>query len=445
MLVLGFLSFAGLASPLVGRRFAAAVSAGAAAYTALLYTIVALTDVNGPLLPLDRFSALVVAMAAASIAAVVVGAYEIYSKWEWGESIPAVAALALLGAVALTLSTNVVLLYAAWILGAAATYIIVALSKDEAAGEAAVKYAVLGGIASVLFVAGLGYYYVASKTLDIGVEAAGLYALAAAALVVSSAGFKLGVVPYHGWVPDVYGHVRPFLVAVAAPAAKAIAILVLVRILSSIELSREVTLLLALLAALTMTLGNLAAAAATRPQLVLAYSSIAQAGYLLAGAVGLTLGGAAAALAATGLILHVAGYALSKASAFLALDVAAAKDYTDLHGLWHRDPPAAAGLALSLASLMGIPPTLGFWGKLYIVLSIATAMPSLAILMAANFAIGAFYYSKLIISAMHAGQASREATARGIASLVLGVLTVLVGLAPWIASPPTIYGFYFSP
>ncbi len=433
---IGLLAASGVAAPLLGKKGSAVVASVATAFTALSMLTVLLTVSNPVQLVLggivDGFTLLVLLGASLTAFAVIVGGYEVYSQWNWGESVPAIVSLALLGAVAIGLSDNVLLLYSGWILGAAATYILIALAKDWISAEAAVKYATLGGIASVTLVIGLGYLFASNGTLALTpVQTSNMVAvLAATALVVAAAGYKMGVVPYHGWVPDVYGNVRPLLVSIAAPLAKAIAVLLLLRVLLAVPSTNTVLALLALLAALTMTFGNVAATVAKRPQQVLAYSSIAQAGYLLAGFTALKLGGIAAQLALIGLALHVLGYMFSKAAAFLALDSAAAASWDQLKGLWRRDPLAAAGLSMGLASLLGMPPALGFWGKLYIVLALAKGALPLALVMAVNFAIGAYYYAKMMNTAFMEGEGKGEATVRSVASLLLGLLTFILGTIP---------------
>ncbi len=429
------LAAAGLAAPLAGRLPSLAAAALSLGYVGLAAIYAALIQPGRTVLGFgvfDSFSALLLAGAAVAMMLAVLGGYEVYSRWGWAEAVPAVACLAVLGVLVLAAAGDLVTLYAGWILAAAATYILIALAKDGVSAEAATKYAMLGGVASLVLVAGLGFMFAGSGSMLLRPATEGVFALAAAAMVLASAGFKIGAVPWHGWVPDVYGNARPLLVAMASAAAKAVAVILAVKVLLNAPATPELLALLASLAAVTMTYGNVAAAASDRPQLVLAYSSVAQAGYLVAGLFALTLGGEAARLALTGLALHTLGYILSKPAAFLALDAVAARTWEELKGSWGREPLATAGMALGLASLLGAPPSLGFWGKLYIVLALAPHSPLLAIVMAVNFAIGAYYYARMI-SALFMGEGGTPVyTLRGLASLALGALTFVLGLVPWL-------------
>jgi NADH-quinone oxidoreductase subunit N len=439
VLIAGFtlLSLAGIAAPLLGRRGSLVLACAAMLFTGfatLAATLVAAKLELGYGV-LSGLPALLVWGAALSSALVVLGSYEVYSAWRWGEAVPAVAALIVLGALAIALAGDMLTLYAGWILAAAASYVVVGLAKDSVSAEAAVKYAALGGLASAFLVAGLGLIFAGSGSLQLKPVGEGVFALAAAAFVLTSAGFKIGAVPYHGWVPDVYGNARPMLVAVVSPLAKVVAVILAVKLLDILPSEPSIVALVAGVAAVTMTYGNAAAAVSERPQLILAYSSIAQAGYLVAGLVALKLAPEAARLALLGIALHSLGYVFSKAASFLAIDATGAKTWSNLRGLWRRDPVAALGLTLGLASLLGVPPALGFWGKLYIVLALASYALPLVIVMAANFALGAYYYARMINAVFEAGGSVEARTCwRSVFSLTLGLLSILLGFLPWLGT-----------
>ncbi|MET1101890.1 MAG: proton-conducting transporter membrane subunit [Pyrodictiaceae archaeon] len=459
--IIASLSVAGLVAPL-GPRSSKAIVLAMLAYSfaaTLVLTVFTSRPIGlfGGVLVLDKFSLLITAGLTLAILLDAIGSYRVTEGWSAVEALYAVSALIVLGVYAIGFSLNLVTAYAAWILAAAASYIIVALRKDWVSAEAATKYAMLGGLSSTLLVLAIGYLYSATGSISIVSRASyadPLLVAALSVLLITSIGYKMGVVPFQGWLPDVYGNARPLLVAIVAPASKALATLLLIRLVSPIVTSPNTSynlvyfVLASLLAIVTMTYGNVAAVVARNPQLLLAYSSIAQAGYLVVGLAALAnLPGLNREYAMMGLALHTLGYMFSKAAGFLALDAALDKvgsEWSDIGGFWFRDKPAALGLALALMSLMGIPPFLGFWGKLYLVLAIVAYAPVVAIIMAINFAIAAFYYAKLIYT-LFAPATPREEIApdlRSYTALTLSLITLILGLVPWIASGLNIAGLY---
>ncbi len=453
------LVFGGLVAPLAGRKWGKVLSMLAMGYT-LLAIVALLPLVTGQvvffkgLVVVDSFSLILALGLTAALLITAIGAVDPSSDWGAVEGLYAVLAIMLLGILAVSFSTNMVTAYASWILAAAASYIVVAMRKDWVSAEAAVKYAILGGVASSLIVLGLGYLYTITHSVNIVqsqiVYGDPLFVATLTVILLTSIGYKMGVVPFQGWLPDVYGNARPVLVAFIAPAAKVLAILLLIRLLIPVletgqpQLLASYASLALILAIATMTYGNLAgvnAAVRDKPQLALAYSSIAQAGYLLVGLAALAgLPGMNRGYAILGLTLHTIGYVFSKAAVFTGLDVAKHSNNGILKGLWRKDPYSATGIALGLMSLMGMPPFLGFWGKLYIVLSIVEYSPLIAVIMAINFAIAAYYYAKLIYPLFSEGEKGEIYDSRSVASLANGILALMLGLVPWIASAAVIAG-----
>jgi len=185
-------------------------------------------------------------------------------------------------------------------------------------------------------------------------------------LVATSVGFKMGVVPFHAWLPDVYGNARPILVAVVASSAKILATLFILKLLlpPAFTVPDIVAPMIAALAAVTMTYGNLAALVAPTPQHLLAYSAIAQAGYLLVGFASLAyLPVTLPREAMAGVLLQVVGYVFAKSSAFIALDYYrehCGSSWPCIRGAVKINSYVALAIILSLLILLGIPPSLGF-------------------------------------------------------------------------------------
>jgi len=265
--------------------------------------------------------------------------------------------------------------------------------------EAALKFIVIGLAASAVTLFGLSLVVGFTGTTRLDEIAAQLPQLASepalsfgVALFLAGLLFKLAVFPFHFWAPDVYQAASHGIAAFVATASKVGAIAVLARLVTAAGLggTRLVT-ALAVLAAVSMTLGNLVAIVQRDVKRMLAYSAVAQAGYVVVGLVAFTRDGVAAALF-YGLI-----YLLMNAAAFLVVARVGADgtnpQLDDLKGLHRRSPLLAATLLLALFALAGVPPTAGFVGKWFL---FAAAMGQgwwlLVLLAAVNSTISVYYY-----------------------------------------------------
>ncbi|KSW12069.1 hypothetical protein CF15_04640 [Pyrodictium occultum] len=456
-------AFTGLVAPLWGPR-AARVSlyaATAVALAAALYMSLAFapaqgytTAFNGALV-IDTYSVFLLSTVVIVFALAAMAASRIVDYWEAGEAFYAVMGLMALGVIVLGLARLLYLVYVGWILAAVSSYILVALYRDAISAEAAIKYAVNGTIATIILLLGLTLFYIVHGDAAISpglLIRDALLVTPTVAMVAVAVGFKMGVVPFHGWLIDVYGNAKPLVIAVASAAAKIIAALMIAKLVAPFAVVEPHIVLwtMGVLAALTMLYGNLGALLTVRdsPQKLLAYSSVAQAGYIVVGFAALArLPGIDNVAALAGIALHTAGYAFSKLASFLVLDTACEDDrpcsWERLRGLAYRSPVAAAALVLALASLAGAPPTLGFWGKLYLLIAAVSASPALAALMVINFAVAVFYYGYMIYMVF---TGPREAAggrpgAREAAALIAALFTVLLGLAPWEGYGLTLYAY----
>lgn len=455
--------FTGLVAPLLGPRaarfslYAAAIATiGAALYATLRvaprggYVL----GFNGSIV-VDTFTIYMLSTAALVFALAAAATGRIVEYWESGEAFYAVIGLMAMGVIVLGLARALYLVYIAWILAAVSSYVLVALYRDTVSAEAAMKYAVTGAVATIMLLLDIVLYSVVKGGLVVSprlVVADPLLLTPVVTLAIIAVGFKMGVVPFHGWLIDVYGNARPMVVAVASAAAKVIAVLLTVKLVAPFAAVAPHVVLWSsgVLAALTMLYGNLGALLTVRdsPQKLLAYSSVAQAGYILAGIAALAvLPGVDNAAAVAGIALHTSGYALSKLASYLGLERGCSypcRGWSRLRGLAYRNPAAAAALLLGLASLAGTPPTLGFWGKLYILEAAVTASPVLAAVLVANFVLGAFYYGYMMYMLFQrpGGAVLRERTGLlEAAALAAALLTVILGLAPWQAYGLTLYAY----
>ena len=276
--------------------------------------------------------------------------------------------------------------------------------RDARSAEASLKYFLLGAFASGFFLYGMALIYGATGTTNLTQISQGMAPLSVtlpfapllpigAALLLVGYGFKVALVPFHQWTPDVYQGAPTSVTAFMSVATKTAAFASLIRVLASLtSFDRPWLIALAVIAVLTMTLGNLAALRQTSMKRMLAYSSIAQAGYVLVGLSTGTKQGAQAAL------YYLLVYTFMNLGAFAVLLAVQRHDENDVSiermaGLAGRKPALAVLMAVFMFALTGIPPLAGFFGKLYIFgAAVQAGMIWLAIVAVLNSAIAAYYY-----------------------------------------------------
>ncbi len=287
-------------------------------------------------------------------------------------------------------------------------YAMVALYRDHSiSSEAAIKYFVLGAIASGMLLYGLSMLYGATHSLDIGVVAQSIRGLDPSHLLILILGlvfivvgiaFKIGTVPFHMWIPDVYQGaptaVTLFIAVAPKLAAFAMAIRLLVEAMPS--LTSQWQQLVIVMAVLSMLLGNIVAILQTSIKRMFAYSSIAHSGYMLLGFCAATPAGFSAALfyAMTYAIMSLGGFGLLTLLSKKGVEV----DNMDaLRGLNARNPWLALMMLLLLFSMAGIPPTIGFFAKLSVLEALITAhlvwLACVALMVAV---VGSYYYLRVV-------------------------------------------------
>jgi NADH-quinone oxidoreductase subunit N len=288
-------------------------------------------------------------------------------------------------------------------------YSIVALQRDSAtATEAAMKYFVLGALASGMLLYGMSMIYGATGTLEI-TELAQLIGegtvnwpvlIFGLVFIVAGLGFELGVVPFHMWVPDVYqgapGAVALFVSSVPKVAGFALIIRLLGQALGAEQLSVEWQQMLVVMAVLSLVIGNVTAIVQTNLKRMLAYSTISHMGFVLLGALAGDENGYSAAM------FYVIVYVITNLGAFgmmllLSRSGFEAENLEDFKGLNQRSPWYAFIMLLVMFSMVGIPPTVGFYAKLAVLQSLLTAgYLGVAVVAVVFSVVGAFYYLRIV-------------------------------------------------
>jgi NADH-quinone oxidoreductase subunit N len=319
------------------------------------------------------------------------------------------------------------------------------LRSDRRSNEAAIKYLLLGAFSSGFLVYGFSVMYGMAHSTNLSDIAAEIAQRPAwdpvvfLALTTTSVGllFKISAAPFHMWAPDAYEGAPTTVTAYLSVASKAASIAFLLRIfLGPFASARETwEPLMAAIAVLTLTLGNLAAINQTNIKRLLAYSSISHAGYMLLGLI------AGNETGLWGIAVYVMVYTFMNLGAFLVIVALRraniiGEDLDDIAGLVHKSPGYAFLMLIFLLSLAGIPPTAGFLGKYYIFLAlIQTKHYTLAVIATLYVAVAIYYYFK-IVKSMFVREAEEKvppmATTIGL-KLALGAsvaLTLAIGLYP---------------
>ncbi|MFI5261880.1 MAG: NADH-quinone oxidoreductase subunit N [Candidatus Limnocylindrales bacterium] len=345
-------------------------------------------------------------------------------------------------------------------------YMLVAYAKrDGLATEGAIKYFLLGSFSSAIFLFGLAFTWGYTGTTSVtGVArqlqqivdgqqplAAGL--LMGLALLTTGVAFKIAAVPFHYWTPDAYqGSPTPVTGYLSVgPKIAAFALILRLFVEALAPLRADWVGVVVVLAALTMTLGNLVALTQDNIKRMLAYSSIAHTGYILVGLAafaGAPPGSPAASAGIESMLFYAAAYTFMNLGAFAVVAALQGRpgvtsQISTFAGLGRRAPLAAALMTLFLLSLTGIPPTAGFFAKAYVIeaaLQSGGLVPWLAVIAAVNAAMAAFYYLRVVVVMYMQEPAADAPPVTDSRPMRLGLLiaafaTVVIGLVPGVLIP----------
>ncbi|MFZ9480598.1 MAG: NADH-quinone oxidoreductase subunit NuoN [Burkholderiaceae bacterium] len=361
------------------------------------------------------------------------------------------AMFALLGQFVMISANSFLTVYLGIELLSLALYAMVALRRNHAVStEAAMKYFVLGALASGFLLYGMSMIYGATGTLDLPLvadkiasgQADRLVMVFGTVFLVAGLAFKLGAVPFHMWVPDVYQGAPTAMTLLIGAAPKFAAFAIVIRLLVSgmIGVAADWQQMLMILAVLSLAVGNLIAIMQTNVKRLLAYSTIAHMGFMLlgfaSGVVGSDTVGAVDAYAAS--LFYVVTYVITTLGSFGVLMLASSKGFEcetldDIAGLGRRHPWLAGVFLILVFSLAGIPPTVGFYAKLSVLEAVVQAGHiGLAVFAVMASLVGAFYYLRLVKvmyfddpkcdAPLDCGKSARSLlTVNGAAVLLLGI------------------------
>ena len=373
-----------------------------------------------------------------------------------GGELFSLSTFALLGMFVMISGNNFLVLYMGLELLTLCSYALVALRRDHAmATEAAMKYFVLGAMASGFLLYGLSMMYGATGSLDINAVFKAINAgnvdhrvlVFGLVFVVAGLAFKLGVVPFHMWIPDVYQGAPTVVTLLIGGAPKLAAFAICIRLLveGMLPLAPDWQQMLMVLSVGSLLVGNLAAIAQTNLKRMLAYSTISQMGFVLLGLMSGFVNGNtfSAANAYSSSMFYVITYVLTTLATFgiillLARDGFESEEIADFAGLNQRSPLYAAIMATCMFSLAGIPPMVGFYAKLSVLQALIASGQSvdigLAVFAVVMSLIGAFYYLR-VIKVMYfdapitATTVSAPADVRTVLT-INGAMVLILGLVP---------------
>jgi NADH-quinone oxidoreductase subunit N len=401
-----------------------------------------------PLFVIDGFGTFITGLIVMSTLAIALLSYAYFEqREERKEEYYILLLLATLGAAMLVISKHFVSLFLGLEILSISLYSMVAyLRKRPQSDEAGIKYLILAAFSSAFLLFGMALVYTASGSMDFtgiatylsSVNKLPITMLAGFGLMIVGIGFKLGVVPFHMWAPDVYQGAPAPVTAFIATVSKGGIVVLLVRFFTQINGLKYPVVILSftVIAIASMLIGNFLAIQQKNVKRILAYSSIAHMGYIL---VAFLAGGS---LGKEAVSFYLVAYSLTNIGAFGVVSILSDQDrdaeiLDDYQGLFWRHPKIATVFTAMLLSLAGIPLTAGFVGKFYLVASgVGTSLWLLVIVLAISSVIGLFYYIKIIATMFDKAAGSETLALRPRLYLInLITLFVISALMIW-------YGVY---
>lgn len=403
----------------------------------------------------DKFALFFKFLVLSIVALVVLGSRDFAEKFQRSQGeFYGIILLSAVGMMLVAATKELVSIYVSLELATLPIAALAAFMRDERSSEAGLKFLLLGAVSSALLLYGMVLVYAFTGSTHLDVIAGSISSgsvpfgsnamLAGIILIVVGFGFKISMVPFQMWVPDVYEGSPTPVAAFLSVASKAAGFAVLLRVFyvafGGVDVDWSV--LFAVLAVLSMTVGNLVAILQSNVKRLLGYSTIAQAGYILVGvaAVAATApDGGVDGLGPSGVLFYLAAYAVTNLAAFFAVMAIAnrtgSEQIDDFAGMARRSPFLAGVLALSMISLIGIPPTAGFMGKLYLFnAAVSSDLVWLAVVGVLNSVVSAYYYLRVIKTMFLAPAESEERISYSspvfVAVAVSAIGILLIGVLP---------------
>ncbi len=336
--------------------------------------------------------------------------------------------LATAGAMFVVSARDLITLYVAFETASLSSYALAAYFRwDRRSNEAGLKYFFYGAFSSALILYGLSLIYGLTGSVQLAAISQAIssspVAYLALAMLIAGFGYKISAVPFHMWTPDVYQGAPTSVTAFLAAVSKAmgVAIFLQIFVLGLGSMIGDWKLVIAVIAAVTMTLGNVVALVQTNVKRMLAYSSIAHAGYALIGIAAFSPLGIAAA------IFHMVTHALMKAGSF-AIVGEEGDSIHQMNGLWRRSRISAFAMTVFMFSLAGFPPLAGFWSKYWLFWSaIESGLWLLALIGVLNSVISVFYYAR-VVRAIYVIEPPRILKASRMSSAVVAATVCMAGI-----------------
>jgi proton-translocating NADH-quinone oxidoreductase chain N len=395
----------------------------------------------------DAVGAFLAVVTSLSVFLISIASFRYTQKWTTAPSYFSLLLLIATGVFYMVAVNDIVLLLAGWALVSVGAYAFIGVKKDEQSLQGAIKYALMGVTASAFMLFGIAILIGLTGSTDIAVIQQVITAsnphmvILAVIMFIAAFGFKLGIVPFHGWLPDVYGNVDPILVSFIASVTKILGMAVIFRILVPLSpaLGQNWLVLFAFLSIITMTFGNIAALTQRNIQRMMAYSAISHVGYMLVGFVAVTTA-TGATIGVQGIILHLTTYTIATIGIFVALAYLIEKgvgtNLNSIRELWRRMPILSVSMIILVLSLLGMPPFLGFWSKfIYLFVSTLEVAPWLTFIAIINTGISVGYYGQILrymFLARRSGDGgvviTETVNPQLITVVVCAALTVVLGL-----------------
>jgi NADH-quinone oxidoreductase subunit N len=364
--------------------------------------------------------------------------------------------LASLGMMLMASSADLISVFLSLELTTISFYALTGFLKNRQSTEAALKYVLLGSINSALLLYGFSLIFgftghthlsdiaIALQSLSISNLTANPGLLLGLILIIAGFGFKIASVPFYMWAPDVYEGAPTPVTLFLSTASKLAGFSVLLRVMLTVfiqpaAISHDWGIIIALISAIGMTLGNLLAIPQNNIKRMLAYSGIAQTGYMLTALAALGIAGVVDSTTLSSLLFFMVTFAMAEVCVFAAVIIASetlnSDTIGDYAGLKKRAPALTVAITIGLFSLMGMPPTAGFMAKFYLFSEVAAAgLTWLVIIAVLNSVISAFYYLKVIrimwMENPEQIKTLRASAAPGFVLAIASIGIILFGLLP---------------